>query len=145
MKRILYLAALATMALLMLAPTALAQSRGANNLHCIDFATQAEAQATYNADPSDPSGLDANNNGKACESTFSVTSGTKFEDGSGFIDGGGSVSEDNTSVSANQSTADNGTTNLPETGGPALLAPLAVLLVGSGVLGLAWSRRSKSS
>ena len=29
---------------------------------------------------------------------------------------------------------------MPDTGGPGLLAPLAALLVGSGVLGLAWNR-----
>lgn len=37
------------------------------DLDCADFATQAEAQATYDADPSDPNGLDADSDGIACE------------------------------------------------------------------------------
>lgn len=36
--------------------------------NCSDFKTQDEAQAVLDADPSDPSGLDRNNDGKACES-----------------------------------------------------------------------------
>jgi hypothetical protein len=44
-------------------------SVGAQNLNCDDFATQEEAQAVYDADPSDPNGLDGNDNdGIACES-----------------------------------------------------------------------------
>ena len=35
---------------------------------CADFATQAEAQDFYDQDPSDPSGLDGDYNGIACES-----------------------------------------------------------------------------
>jgi hypothetical protein len=35
--------------------------------NCPDFATQAEAQAAYNADPSDPDGLDRDKDGQACE------------------------------------------------------------------------------
>ncbi len=34
---------------------------------CADFATQEEAQAEYDSDPSDPSGLDADSDGIACE------------------------------------------------------------------------------
>jgi hypothetical protein len=40
----------------------------AQDLDCSDFATQAEAQAAYNQDPSDPNGLDRDNDGVACES-----------------------------------------------------------------------------
>ena len=36
-------------------------------LDCNNFNTQAEAQAVYNKDPSDPNGLDGDNDGKACE------------------------------------------------------------------------------
>jgi len=39
----------------------------ATDLNCSDFATQADAQAMLEADPSDPNGLDANHNGLACE------------------------------------------------------------------------------
>ena len=35
---------------------------------CVDFTSQAEAQETYDADPTDPNGLDADGNGLACES-----------------------------------------------------------------------------
>jgi hypothetical protein len=39
------------------------------DLDCSDFATQAEAQQVYDADPSDPHGLDGyDNDGRACES-----------------------------------------------------------------------------
>ncbi|MGY2065425.1 excalibur calcium-binding domain-containing protein [Blastococcus sp. SYSU DS0619] len=34
---------------------------------CPDFATQAEAQAAYNAVPGDPERLDGDNDGEACE------------------------------------------------------------------------------
>lgn len=39
-----------------------------NIYNCDDFATQEEAQAVYDADPSDPHGLDRDNDGIACES-----------------------------------------------------------------------------
>jgi hypothetical protein len=39
----------------------------AQDLDCSDFATQAEAQAVYDRDPSDPNRLDADNDGVACE------------------------------------------------------------------------------
>ena len=44
------------------APSAFAQ-----DLDCSNFITQEEAQAAYDADPSDPSGLDADSDGIACE------------------------------------------------------------------------------
>jgi Excalibur calcium-binding domain len=37
------------------------------DLDCSDFSSQAEAQAVYGEDPSDPHGLDADGNGVACE------------------------------------------------------------------------------
>src|SRR5215207_1980588 len=36
-------------------------------LDCEDFASQADAQAAYQADPSDPAGNDADGDGIACE------------------------------------------------------------------------------
>ncbi|HEV7870078.1 MAG: uncharacterized protein JWR62_2667 [Modestobacter sp.] len=39
----------------------------AADVDCADFPTQAQAQAVLVADPSDPNGLDGNNNGTACE------------------------------------------------------------------------------
>lgn len=35
--------------------------------NCVDFATQADAQATLHSDPTDPHNLDADNDGLACE------------------------------------------------------------------------------
>src|ERR687894_2774774 len=40
----------------------------AQDLDCSDFASQAEAQVTLEHDPSDPHGLDADGDDKACES-----------------------------------------------------------------------------
>ena len=39
----------------------------ADTYNCPDFASQADAQAVYNADPSDPNQLDRDNDGQACE------------------------------------------------------------------------------
>ena len=45
-----------------------APAPGGADLDCADFATQEEAQAELDADPSDPNGLDADGNAVACES-----------------------------------------------------------------------------
>ncbi len=58
------MAALATV-MLVTAPAATAQS---GDLDCADFDSQAEAQAELRSDPSDPNGLDAEDDGVACES-----------------------------------------------------------------------------
>jgi hypothetical protein len=42
-------------------------SGSASDYDCADFATQQEAQAVLNADPSDPNRLDGDNDGIACE------------------------------------------------------------------------------
>jgi len=42
------------------------------DLSCSDFASQAEAQAAFDADPSDPNGLDLDLDGVACETPFVV-------------------------------------------------------------------------
>jgi len=39
----------------------------AQDLNCSDFSTQAQAQAVYDQDPSDPNRLDTDNDGVACE------------------------------------------------------------------------------
>ncbi len=50
---------------------------GGGAVNCADFATPAAAQAALDADPSDPNGLDADNDGIACESgAGSVTRST---------------------------------------------------------------------
>ena len=77
MKRLLLMFALGAMAVLSLAPTALAQQSGAEEdvLDCADFATQTGAQALLG--PEDASRLDEDGDGKACE----TEPGGKSEDG----------------------------------------------------------------
>ena len=117
-----------------------------NDLNCIDFATQAEVQATYNADTSDPNGLDADDDGTACESTTSVASGTQYEDGSGFIDGtADQYAEDGAEDNGEKNMVPGSVpdTELPDTGGPgpALLLPTAGLLLATGLVGMRVVRR----
>lgn len=77
MKRLLLLLALGVMAVMALAPAALGQQRGAEKdaFDCADFATQTGAQALLDRD--DPSKLDEDGDGKACE----AEPGGKAEDG----------------------------------------------------------------
>ena len=63
-RRLAYAALIAVGALVLVAPAALAQA----DTDCSDYASQADAQAALRADPSDPNGLDADNDGIACES-----------------------------------------------------------------------------
>jgi len=63
MRRLTVLLMAAGLLLLLLAPAASAQ-----DLDCKDFPSQAAAQAALEQDPSDPNGLDADNDGQACES-----------------------------------------------------------------------------
>jgi Excalibur calcium-binding domain len=58
----------------------------AADLDCSDFATQAEAQAVFDATPGDPNRLDADNDGIACETLPGGASGQ-------------AVTEDNTAFS----------------------------------------------
>jgi len=51
-----------------------------NDLTCSDFASQAEAQAAFDADPTDPYGLDLDLDGVACEMPFVVPAETPSTD-----------------------------------------------------------------
>src|SRR3954454_13835142 len=42
-------------------------AHAADTYNCPDFVSQADAQAVYNANPSDPDQLDRDNDGQACE------------------------------------------------------------------------------
>ena len=42
-------------------------AHAADTYNCPDFVSQADAQAVYNADPSDPNQLDRDNDAQACE------------------------------------------------------------------------------
>lgn len=91
------------------------------DLNCDDFATQEEAQAELNADPSDPHGLDSDADGVACEGLPAGTDG----DGGGGQDG----DEDG---------------ELPVTGTSTTIIALgavALLAVGGGLYLLARKRR----
>lgn len=66
MRRLSLVATLAMLAMLVSAPVAVAQSQ-TSDLDCADFVSQQAAQANLIAYPSDPNGLDADNDGVACE------------------------------------------------------------------------------
>ena len=68
MRRLLYLALSMTTVLTI----ATVSSVQAAELDCVDFATQEEAQAVYDQDPSDPNELDGDKDGVACEALTSV-------------------------------------------------------------------------
>lgn len=68
MKKLLFLAVLGMLTMLAAAP-AFAQ----DDLNCENFATQEEAQAEFDADTSDPNGLDGDNDGLACEDSLPMT------------------------------------------------------------------------
>jgi len=150
MRNVLLLAALCALAVLAVTPPALAQ-----DTDCSDYSTQAQAQAVLEADMSDPNGLDADDDGIACETL----------PGGGGGGGGGGGAEDTMSASpssaASPASSSPATTSatasttatstamataqaspapeLPGTGGPAPAVSLAAvaLLVGGGILAAA--------
>ncbi|MDI5977296.1 hypothetical protein [Amycolatopsis magusensis] len=63
---------------------------------CADFATQADAQAEWAKDQSDPHGLDADDDGYACESHFGEPSGQVKKTPAGGVDTGGSEESSST-------------------------------------------------
>jgi hypothetical protein len=63
-RRIVHTALITAVALILVAPAAMAQA----DTDCSDYASQAAAQAALRADPSDPNGLDGDGDGIACES-----------------------------------------------------------------------------
>lgn len=95
----------------------------AQDLNCDDFATQAEAQANLDANPSDPNNLDGNNDGVACE---------------GGVGGGGSGSGSGTGSGSDDSGADDGgaTTDLPSTGSGSMAGTAGVSASLFGALAL---------
>ena len=119
------------------------------DLACTDFATPAaeaqaaEAQAVLDADTSDPNGLDADNDGIACESETSSTGTVTFEDNSGYTYGGGSGAGGDTGAAVNQPTAQTTTTTtaLPATGGLPLVPLAGASLLVLFLAGLAVRRR----
>lgn len=94
--------------------------------NCDEFGgSQASAQQFLeNVTPNDEFNLDPDNDGLACEE---------------LLDGGGVAPAP--AAPAPAPTTGSGVTVMPDTGGPALLLPVAALLVGSGLLGFAALRR----
>ena len=67
--------------LLALAIAAPTFAQGTSDLNCPMFASQEAAQAEFDKDPSDPHGLDADNDGKACEDTEYAPTGKEGASG----------------------------------------------------------------
>lgn len=76
MRTVFFRMLLAVAVLVIMAPAAMAQ----DDLNCDDFDTQQAAQAELDADPSDPHGLDADDDGIACEDLPSDGEGAAAED-----------------------------------------------------------------
>lgn len=89
---------------------AVSEPTRAQDLNCDDFTTQEEAQAVLDADPSDPNGLDADDDGIACED---LPSGDT-DDGTDDTDDGAAEEEDTDAGSGTGTTG--GSTTLPDTG-----------------------------
>jgi len=131
-KRLLYLAVLSLGSMLVLTPAALAQ----DPYDCGDFTYQEDAQAVFDQDPNDPSGLDGPRGptpdgepGVACENLPSRGDTTEQPQ----------AKEKQESSSKESSSKESTTTKeqrkeLPATGGLSLLLPTAALLIGSGIL-----------
>lgn len=126
-----------------LAPSLLAQD--SEDLDCDDFATQAEAQAVFDQDPSDPNNLDADNDGQACE-----RGGGDGENGAD--NGEDTEAQQDQYADPDQPTAqedegpvdedDESLRRTPRTGGPVLLMPaVGLTLVAWGAVGISLLRR----
>jgi len=76
-----------------------------NQFNCSDFSTQQQAQAQFNKVPGDPSRLDANHNGIACENLPGVATGSKDTQGDST---GAQTPSNNTGSSSGQNNANQG-------------------------------------
>lgn len=125
------LLSLLSMLLMLVSSPAFAQ----DDLNCEDFATQAEAQAALDADPSDPNNLDADDDGIACEDAGLPSGG-----------GGGMTTPEPTTPAgddaqygqpAGTELESGGDLSLPDTGGASLIVPgsfAGALLIAGGLL-----------
>jgi hypothetical protein len=98
------------------------------DLDCKDFSTQEEAQAVLDADSSDPNGLDADNDGVACEALpsgsgsssggYSAGSGSSgdsaYSDGSSYSDSSGASGSGTSSGTSGSSSSDTTYANCSE-------------------------------
>lgn len=99
---------------------------GTGDLDCADFSTQEEAQAEFDADPSDPNGLDRDDDGYACEVFFGYI-GNPI---AGQPDIGGATEDDG------DDTESGAVSGLPETGTgqSAIVVSQQVLASGAALL-----------
>lgn len=130
MRRLPYLVVLSVLATLALTPAAAFAQQG--DLDCGDFRSQIEAQGVLLQDPSDPNGLDADNDGIACE---------ELSPGVTFVGVEGQAAPSEPPTAAQQPTQQQSQASpaqaLPATGGPSLLLlPAVALLLGCGILAL---------
>jgi hypothetical protein len=103
---------------------------GGGDLDCADFATQQEAQAELLSDPTDPNGLDADNDNIACEELAGTEDGADedqymSEEPPAEVDNPKGVVPDTITGK-----------KMPPTGGPPIVIVALVLLAGSAIL--AW-------
>src|SRR5215207_4173836 len=116
---------------LLLVGSAVAQ----DDLNCEDFDSQEEAQAVLDRDPSDPNNLDADNDGKACETfPYDDSGGDDTAVDDQYDDGGANDGDD---VNNPDKVIPDTTSKkpLPDTGGMPLvgLAVGALALAGVGI------------
>ena len=137
MKKLFLLAALSMAAMLVLAPSAMAQE---DLYDCSDFDTQEEAQAVFDQDPSDPYGLDEDDgadDGIACETLPSGGTGGAGDGSAGY------QYTPTPSQGSSELLESGGDLALPATGGPSLLLPVAgLLVVGVGRVAAILARRA---
>lgn len=138
MRKLSLLTVLCMMGMLVYIPAAFGQSRGPSgadgSYNCPDFDTQEEAQAFFDQDPSDPDGLDADDDGQACEDSLpsggaptETTPETTTSDG--LMDAGGDLPATKTQYEDPATpTPQASAAVLPDTGGASLM------VLGSGVL-----------
>ena len=134
MIKLFYLAALSMLVALLCAPAALAQDL----YDCADFATQEEAQQFLESGA--PYGLDADSDGIACEELSSGGSQqpmtqqpvTQQPVTQQYVTPQQPMTQQQPMVS---------NAPLPQSGGPSLLLPAGILLLGSGILVFAGLRR----
>ena len=117
----------------------------ADNLNCDDFATQQEAQAHLDADPSDPDGLDRDKDGIACENLPQGNTASSNDDASSETTNESEetsevASTDESTSSDDANTSKEGTTSSDEEGGElpntATALPLGILGgLGAMILG----------
>ena len=148
LRKLLLLAALCMAAVLVFAPAAMAQ----DEFDCEDFDTQEEAQAEFNEDESDPSGLDEDDgadDGIACETLPSGGDSTATPSASPIASTTGGPLTPLPSNSGSPSPSASATATptasvLPETGGPATAFSIVslALIVGTGIMAFRITRRS---